>query len=149
MDLQKAYDCIPRFKLWSVLTEYGVNGYLLRAIKSLYAISITAVRVDGGMSDLFQVRNGLRQGFTISPLLFIIHMDKLIKSANLRGRVTLGNNVISALAYADDLVLFSNSAEELQNSIGDLEVACTNFGMTISGTKTQVMQVGKTRKQGL
>lgn len=144
VDLQKAYDCIPRSKLWSVLAEYGINGSLLRAIKSLYANSKAVVRVDGDLSDWFEVRNGLRQGCTISPLLFIIYMDKLIKSANLRGNVALGSNIISALAYADDLVLFGSSEEELQNSVKDLQAACTDFGMTISSSKTQVMHVGKT-----
>lgn len=140
------YDCIPRSKLWEVLSEYGINGPLLSAIKSLYACSEAAVRMDGELSEWFEVRNGLRQGCTISPLLFLIYMDKLIKSAQLRGRVTLGGNIISALAYADDLVLVGSSEQELQNSISDLEAACTDFGMTISSTKTQVMHVGKNRK---
>ncbi|XP_031638882.1 uncharacterized protein LOC116351002 [Contarinia nasturtii] len=115
----KAYDCVPRSKLWSVLSEYGINGFLLRAIKSLYANSKSAVRVDGDLSDWFEVRNGLRQGW---------------------------GNIISALAYADDLVLFGSSEQELQDSVGDLRAACTDFGMTISSSKTQVMHVGKTRK---
>lgn len=73
-------------------------------------------------------------------------MDKIIKSANLRGEVVLENNSITSLAYADDLALFGSSEQELQNNISDLEAACTAFGMTISESKTQVMHVGKTRK---
>ena len=146
VDLEKAYDSLPRSKLWSVLPEYGVNGKLLDAIKSLYVNCRAAVRIDGKLSDWFDVNNGVRQGCTISPLLFIIYMDKLIKDSNLKGKVVLGNNEVSSLAYADDLCLFSSSEEELQSNINDLEVACRNFGMKINSSKIQVMHVGKTRK---
>lgn len=69
-------------------------------------------------------------------------MDRLIKTANLWGGVASGDNLISALAYVDDHVLFGNSAEELQNNIGYFEIKCTNFGTTISCTKIQDMHVG-------
>lgn len=116
VDLEKAYDSVPRSKLWSVLAEYGVNGKLLEAIKSLYVNCRAAVRIDGRLSEWFDVKNGVRQGCTISPLLFIIYMDKLIKVSNLKGKVVLGNNDISSLAYADDLSLCGSSEEELQSN---------------------------------
>ena len=60
--------------LWEVLQEYGVRGSLLRAIQSLYDQSESCVRVLGSRSDSFQVRVGLRQGCTLSPILFVIFM---------------------------------------------------------------------------
>ena len=50
VDLEKAYDRVPRYKLWKVLREYGVNGQLLRAIKSFYCRPEVCVRVDGNQS---------------------------------------------------------------------------------------------------
>ena len=55
-------------------------------------------------------------------------MDKLIKSANLKGKVVLGENEVSSLAYADDLTIFASSEEELQSNIDDLDAACRDFG---------------------
>lgn len=70
----------------------------------------------------------------------------MIKTASLRGKFILKNNAISTLAYADDLLLFGETEEDLQNSVNDLNGACMNFGMTISSSKTQVMHIGKVRK---
>jgi len=146
VDLEKAYDRVPREKLFSVLSEYNIREELLEAIKGMYKSSRAAVRIDGKLSGWFNVTNGLRQGCSLSPLLFIIFMDKIIKSARLRGNINIGGNVISSLAYADDLVLMANSATDLQDSISDLEQGCIDFGMKISASKTQVMHIGKTRK---
>ena len=71
VDLEKAYDRVPRDKLWNVFQEYGVNGQLLRAIKSFYCRPEVCVRVNGKQSKLFHVGVGLRQGCVLSPLLFI------------------------------------------------------------------------------
>uniref|UniRef100_A0AAR2LJT3 Reverse transcriptase domain-containing protein n=1 Tax=Pygocentrus nattereri TaxID=42514 RepID=A0AAR2LJT3_PYGNA len=77
VDLEKAYDRVPRDILWEVLWEYGVPGLLLRAIQSLYSRSESCVRILGIKSDSFRVSVGLRQGCALSPLLFVIFMDRV------------------------------------------------------------------------
>ncbi len=77
VDLEKAFDCVPRGILWRVLWEYGVRGPLLRAVRSLYDRSRSLVRIAGSKSDLFPVHVGLRQGCPLSPVLFIIFMDRI------------------------------------------------------------------------
>ncbi|KAK5900173.1 hypothetical protein CesoFtcFv8_009573 [Champsocephalus esox] len=62
VDLEKAYDRVPRELLWEVLREYGVRGSRLRAIQSLYSQSESCIRVLGSKWDPFPVRVGLRQG---------------------------------------------------------------------------------------
>uniref|UniRef100_A0A8C7WW66 Reverse transcriptase domain-containing protein n=1 Tax=Oryzias sinensis TaxID=183150 RepID=A0A8C7WW66_9TELE len=62
VDLEKAFDRVPRGVLWGVLWEYGVHGALLRAVRSLYDRSRSLVRIAGSKSDLFPVHVGLRQG---------------------------------------------------------------------------------------
>ena len=78
--LEKAYNRAPRNKLWRVLQEYGIDRHLLMAIKSLYSQPEICVRVNGKQSKSFHMGVGLRQGYVLSPLLFIIcvnWMDKL------------------------------------------------------------------------
>ena len=75
VDLEKAYDRIPRDKLWRVLQEYGVDGQLLLAIKSFYCQPEVCVRVNRMQSKPFHVGVGLRQGCVLSPLLFITYMN--------------------------------------------------------------------------
>ena len=79
VDLEKAYDRVPRDKLWKVLQEYGVNGQLLRAIKSFYCRPEVCVRVNGKQSKPFHVGVGLRQGCILSPLLFIVYINWIDK----------------------------------------------------------------------
>ncbi|TWW59207.1 hypothetical protein D4764_06G0007370 [Takifugu flavidus] len=70
VDLEKAYDRVPRSILWGVLQEYGVEGPLIRAVQSLYRRSRILVRIAGCKSDSFPVRVGLHQGCPLSPILF-------------------------------------------------------------------------------
>uniref|UniRef100_A0A3B3RGR1 Immunoglobulin superfamily member 3 n=1 Tax=Paramormyrops kingsleyae TaxID=1676925 RepID=A0A3B3RGR1_9TELE len=77
VDLEKAFDRVLRGVLWGVLGEYGVPGFLLRAVRSLYDRCQSLVRRGGNKSDLFPVRVGLRQGCPLSPILFIVFMDRI------------------------------------------------------------------------
>lgn len=76
-------------------------------------------------------------------LLGIHRLFPSIATANSRSKVDLGANSISAIAYAHELVLFGESADELQTSVNDSNRACEEFGMTISSSKTQMMHIGK------
>ena len=75
VDLEKAYDRVPLDKLWKVLQKYGVNGQLLRAIKSFYCRPEVCVRVNSKQSKPFHLGVGLRQGCVLSPLLSIVYMN--------------------------------------------------------------------------
>ena len=78
-DLEKAYDRVFRDKLCNVLGEYGVKRRLLRAIRSLYMKSEACVRVKDELSDWFPITQGVRQGCVMSPWLFNVFMDKIVK----------------------------------------------------------------------
>ncbi|KAK3559606.1 hypothetical protein QTP86_013548 [Hemibagrus guttatus] len=69
VDLEKAFDCVPRGILWEVLWKYGVRGPLLRAVRSLYNRSRSLVRIASCKSDLFPVHVGLQQGCPLSPMM--------------------------------------------------------------------------------
>ena len=78
VDLEKAYDRVPRGEVWKVLRKYGVaDGQLLRAITSFYWQPEVCVRVNvnGKQSKLFHERVGLRQGCALSPLLLIFYVN--------------------------------------------------------------------------
>ena len=77
VDLEKAFDRVPCGILWEVLQEYGVGGPLLRAVWSLYDRSRSLVCIAGSKSSLFPVHVGLWQGCPLSPVLFIIFMNRI------------------------------------------------------------------------
>ena len=85
----KAYDRISRDKLWAVLLQYGVGGQLLTAIKSLYMHSEVCVSVNNATTKPFGVSVGLRQGCSLSPILFLICMDRIVKKSESCGGVKI------------------------------------------------------------
>ena len=84
MDLEKAYDRVDRNAMWRVLEMYGINGNLLRAVKSFYDGSDACVRVCRQKSDWFSVNVGLRQGCVMSPWLFNLFMDGVMREVKER-----------------------------------------------------------------
>src|SRR6478609_929501 len=72
VDLEKAFDRVPREVLWWALRRLGVEGGMIRLIKAMYAGSTTAVKVQGEGTESFEVRVGVHQGSVLSPLLFVM-----------------------------------------------------------------------------
>ncbi len=88
---------------------------LYNAIRTIYYESTCAVRVNDCMTDWFKAEQGVKQGDNLSPLLFSVYVNSLIgdlKSAEVG--VSVGTDVVSVLAYADDLVLLAENELDLQ-----------------------------------
>ena len=145
--LEKANDRVPRDKLWKVLQEYGVDGQLLRAIKSFYCRSEVCVRVNGKQSNPFHVGVGLRQGCVLSPLLFIVYMNWIDKCSQADECATIGYCKISRLLFADDLVLLSSTESGLQRALNSFADACNTAGMKISTAKTELLHLSRNPDQ--
>ena len=147
IDLEKAYDRVPRDLLWSVMKEYGISGRLLVAIRSLYNDCKSHVRINGSKSDSFRVRVGLRQGCVLSPLLFIIFMDRISRRSTTPDCVTMGNARVESLLFADDVARLASSSSGLQRALDRFAAECTMAGMQISTKKTEVMVLSRQKEQ--
>ena len=91
-----------------------MRGSFLRAIQSLYSQSESCVRILGSKSDLFQVGVGLCQGCALSPILFVIYMDRISRCGHgVEGGLQVSDLKITSLLFADDVVLMAPSALEL------------------------------------
>ena len=113
VDLEKARGRVPLDKLWKVSLEYGVDGQLLRAIKSFYCRPEVCVRVNGKQSKPFHVGVGLLQGCVLLPLLFIIYINWIDKCSKAGELATIGNCKINRLLFAYDLVLLFSTESGL------------------------------------
>ena len=140
IDQEKAFYRVERNKLWAVVEDYGVHGHLLDAIRALYENSKCMVRTDCGDTDWFMVTSGVRQGCVLSPLLFIIYMDRITREAN------KSETDLNELLFADDQSLIHDSEDHLQEHITALDECCTRYGMRISIEKTEVMCIGRDQK---
>ncbi|KAK3569761.1 hypothetical protein QTP86_004186 [Hemibagrus guttatus] len=139
VDLEKAFDRVPHGVLWEVLWEYGVHGPLLRAVRSLYNRSRSLVRIGSCKSDLFPVHVGLRQGCPLSPVLFIVFMDRISRRSQGLEGVRFGDHRISSLIFADDVVLLASSGQDLQHALGRFAAECEAAGMRVSTSKSEAM----------
>jgi len=101
VDLEKAYDRVPRAVTSWALRKLGVEEWIVRAVMSMYEEAWTVVRTKDGDSERFEVKVGLHQGSVLSPLLFIIVME--VVTREVRGGLPW------ELLYADDLVLTAES----------------------------------------
>ena len=139
VDQEKAFDRVDREKLWITLTDYGVDGELLANIKALYVNSKSRVRTKEGSTEWFDVTSGVRQGCVLSPLLFIVYMDKITQEANTHPEQ------LNELLFADDQSLIHPDKDSLQAHATRLNNACNKYGMKISTAKTEVMQISNTQ----
>lgn len=143
VDFKKAYDTVPRDLLWSKLAGKGINGFILDAVKALYATVPVCVKVGGVLTAPFQSHLGLKQGCPLSPTLFGLYIDDfegeaLRDSANL-DMPTLGGSPAPPLLYADDLALLATTQGGLQRQLGLLERYADRWRLTVNVAKTKVV----------
>ena len=140
VDLKQAYDTVWRNGLWEVLRVRGVRPKLLRLIQALYKDTTSCVRSEGDLSEWFSVEAGVRQGCVLSPLMFNIFFDFVIRRAiDESVGLQIGNTLVSHLEYADDLSLISSSFDEMNRQLMSLATECARWGLSVSVAKTKVL----------
>jgi exonuclease III len=147
VDLEKAYDRVDRRLMWKTLEEYGVNRQLIRAIASMYSDSKSCVRILGRKSEMFRVDAGLRQGCVLSPLLFIIYMDRIARRSLGQESVTIGSVNASHLLFADDLAILASSQSELQCALDRFALECEAASMRINTAKTETLVISRNPRE--
>ena len=117
LTMPKPSDCEDHNNLWKVLKEMGIPEHLTCLLRNLYAGQEAAVRTEHGTTDWFQIGKGVHQGCILSPCLFNLYAEYIMRNAGLdeaqAGIKTAGRN-ISNLRYADDTTLMTESEEELK-----------------------------------
>ena len=83
IDYAKAFDCVDHNKLWKILKEMGIPDHLTCLLRNLYAGQEATVRTGHGTTDWFQVGEGVRQGCILSPCLFNLYAEYVMRNAGL------------------------------------------------------------------
>jgi hypothetical protein len=143
IDIKKAYDRVFRAGLWKMVWDKGIRGKMWRVLKCLYGEVESCVLINGMKTDWFPVRVGVRQGCVLSPVLFAIFIDGVAEELRELGiGVPVGDEVLSLLMYADDIVLLAESEEELQNMLGVVYEYSRKWRFELSDKKTEVVVFG-------
>ncbi|KAI3363448.1 hypothetical protein L3Q82_012063 [Scortum barcoo] len=132
--------CPSWYSVGEVLHAVWGPGAFAKGLFGLCADrSRSLVRIAGSKSDLFPVHVGLRQGCPLSPVLFIIFMDRISRRSQGPEGVRFGNHRISSLLFADDVVLMASSGQDLQHVLERFAAECEAAGMRISTSKSEAM----------
>ena len=83
IDYAKAFDCVDHNKLWKILKEMGIPDHLTCVLRNLYAGQEETVRTRHGTIDCFQIGKGVRQGCILSPCLFNLYAEYIMRNAGL------------------------------------------------------------------
>ena len=105
IDYAKAFDCVDHKKLWKILQEMGIPDHLIYLLRNLYAGKQATVRTGPGTTDWFQVGKGVCQGCILSPRLFNLYAEYIMRNAGLEERqagIKITGRNINNLKYADD-----------------------------------------------
>ena len=113
----------------------------IESIKVLYKESNACVRVEGEVTEEFMVEQGLRQGCPLSPWLFNVFLDRVVREAmvEFQGGVELDRCPIQILMFADDTVMLAQTAEDLSQNVGRFHEAVKRHGLTINWGKTNTI----------
>ena len=114
IDYDKAFDSVDQNKLWKILKEDHLTCFL----RNLYAGQEATVRTGHGTTDWFQIRKGVHQGCILSPCLFNLYTEYIMRNAGLdeaQAGIKIAEKNINNLRYADDITLMAESEEELKS----------------------------------
>ncbi|XP_046980926.1 uncharacterized protein LOC124545998 [Schistocerca americana] len=131
IDLEKAYDRVPRDEIWRSIREQCVPEKHVRVVKEMYRGAMRQVRSSVGMTKEFLVKVWLHQGSALSPYIFDLIMDVLVKDVKKEAPWNM--------MFADYVVLCEQSIDELEEKLEDWRKALEERGMKICRTKSEYL----------
>ena len=137
----KGFDDVDHNKLWKILKEMGISDHLTCLLRNLYAGQEATVRTGRGTTDWFQIGKRVHQGCILSPCLFNLHAEYIIKSAGqdeAQAGIKIAERNINNLRYADDTTLMAES-EELKSLLMKVKEESEKVGLKLNIQKTKIM----------
>ncbi|CAD5220522.1 unnamed protein product [Bursaphelenchus okinawaensis] len=139
VNFMKAFDSLKRIMIWEALQSYGVDGSTIEMVKCMYGVGSTVVRI-GSAEGHFKTWKGIKQGDTLSPLLFVLTVQYAMEKLDWSGYgLRIGHTWISKLCYADDIVLVAKDMVEMQRMLDGVTEECAKIGLVINKQKTMWM----------
>ena len=138
IDYAKVFDCVDHNKLWKILKEMGIPDHLTCLLRNLY----TTVRTGHGTTDWFQIGKGIRQGYILSPSLFNLYAEYIMRNTLLdeaQAGIKIAGRSINNLRYADDTTLMAESEEKLKSLLMKVKEESEKVGLKLNIQKTKIM----------
>ena len=145
IDYAKAFDCVDHHKLWKILEEMGIPDHLTCLLRNLYADQKATFRTGHGTTDWFQIGKGVHQGCILSPCLFNLYAEYIVRNARLdeaQAGIKISRRNINNLRYADNTTLMAESEEELKSLLMKVKEESEKVGLKLNIQKTKIMASG-------
>ena len=145
-DYAKAFDCVDNNKLWKILQNMGIPEHLTCLLRNLYAGQEAIVRTGHVTTDWFQIRKGVRQRCILSPCLFNLYAEYIMRNAGLGEAQTvikIARRNINNLRYADDTTLIADGEEELKSLLTKVKEESEKADKLNIKKKKKIMAHGK------
>ena len=144
IDFQKAFDTVNRPALWRVLANYGIPEKIIRLIRMLYIDFSAKVICGTTLTEDFGIKTGVKQGCRLSPLLFIMCIDWLMKESTKdisRGIQWTFTESLEDLDFADVIALLSQRHQDIQAKTDIMDSLEKQMGLNINITKTKLKKI--------
>lgn len=143
VDFEKAFDSLSRERMWEILNEYGVPTKIINIIRNLYCEANLSVVHQGKVGPEFGVETGVKQGDILSPFLFLLVLDYVMKQVFDKQRGIQWNtfNKLGDLEYADDIVFMTHTLREMREITERLVAFASDVGLKINVAKTKMMVI--------
>ena len=132
-------------KLWKILKKKGKTDHLTCLLRNLYAGHETTVRTGHGTTDWFQIGKGVCQGCILTPCLFNLYAEYIIRNDGLdeaQTGIKIAGRNINNFIYADDTTLMAESKEELKSLLRRVKEKSGKAGLKLNIQKTKIMPSG-------
>ena len=142
IDYSKALDSVDHNKLLKILQEMGIPNNLICLLRNLYEGQEATVRTGHGTTDWFPTGKGEHQGFILSPCLFDLYAEYIMRNAGLdeaQAGIKISGRNINNLRYTDDTTLMTESEEELKSLLMTVKGESEKVGLKLSIQKTKIM----------
>jgi hypothetical protein len=148
VDFRKSYDSIHRESLLNILKDFKFPRKIINLIRASLNHTDIQVKIGNGTSQPTRVTTGLRQGGALSPVLFNLVLERVIREMNTSEGVILGQIRIRMLAYADDIALLGEDLDMIKRLESNLINTAKKVGLTVNEKKTEYLVASRRNRNG-
>ena len=138
VNYEKAFDSIQHQAVFDALRRHGVEEKYINILKETYKGGTAQIRTEM-LSRKISIMKGVRQGDMLSPVMFTSAVEEIFKRVNIEISININGEILNNLRFADDIILFAKTEEELKNLLEDLNREGKKDGMEMNKKKTKIM----------
>ena len=141
IDFEKAFDSVDRDSLWLIMRSYGIPSKIVMIVKALYDDFECAAVNSQDTTQWFKIKTGVKQGYNMSGLLFLLVVDWVMKNTLQEGNTGIRWTKLENLDFADDITLLSSTRQHIQTKTDKLAHEAGKVGLKVNVHKCKLLRI--------